>query len=187
MIGEITLQSETARNSAMTIPVDGYPEPAAWNDLSRNFEELVPIRIRKISDDFQEVVNLALRGMEGVRFTDARILAYLAERDTTSMADISRDLKIDKAWISRLVRELSDRRLVIRERDQSDSRSLLVALTDTGRMMYNEVMKIAIRHNDTVMADIDLARAITFLDTLEANVAQVITTLREQRGSEDGR
>lgn len=171
----------------MTSKADATRSPLGRNENPHDYENFIPIRIRKLADAFQEIAGLVLSGLQGVRFTDSRILAYLTKRNGSSVADISRDLQIDKAWISRLLRELSDRKLVVRSRDPTDSRSVLVTLTDTGRALHDEVMEIVLRHHDTIMAGIDQTAAITFLDRLETNVATVISTLHGQSRGMDGR
>ena len=73
-------------------------------------------------------------GDEGLGFTETRILSYLDERSDASVIDISRDLQVDKAWISRRLQSLGTKKLIAKKRDGSDSRVILVSLTAKGKL-----------------------------------------------------
>src|SRR5258708_37335068 len=61
--------------------------------------------------------------------TEVRVLYELAHRDGPSAAEIGKELGIDAGDLSRILREVAKRRLLRRNRSQSDDRQSLLSLT----------------------------------------------------------
>jgi DNA-binding MarR family transcriptional regulator len=79
------------------------------------------------------VARMILRDGLFIGFTELRILARLYEGSAASISDLSRDLLIDKAWISRQLRQLARRGLIVKGPHPSDSRVTLASLTPLAR------------------------------------------------------
>jgi DNA-binding MarR family transcriptional regulator len=140
----------------------------------REFEALLAVRIRVLADRMDLFAQRVFGAAYGVRFADVRILACVAAADQASVADISRDLNIDKAWISRLVRELEEKGLVVKSRDPADSRAVVISATDKGRDVHRQVLKTAFGHEAEMTREIDSARLSAELGQLEASVAKLM-------------
>jgi DNA-binding MarR family transcriptional regulator len=139
-----------------------------------DFEALLAVRIRVLADRMELFAQRLFGAAYGVRFADVRILAYLAKTNRASVAEISRDLNIDKAWISRLVRELEEKGLATKTADPEDSRAVLVSATAKGRHVHEQVLHTALGHEAEITGALDLARLSTDLTKLEAGVAQMM-------------
>lgn len=86
-----------------------------------------------------------------IRITQYSILRYLYMHDGTNQERISSDLKIDKALCSREVRKLKAAGYIVRQRDEKDSRKLLVRLTERAWSLERELVDIGNQLNDEVL------------------------------------
>ncbi|WP_066969654.1 MarR family winged helix-turn-helix transcriptional regulator [Rhizorhabdus dicambivorans] len=145
------------------------------------FERLIPARIHKVSDTLEDVARLMLGDAYGLGFTEARILAYLSEHKSASVIDISRDLGVDKAWISRRLQALATRKLLTKSRDGSDSRVILVSLTGKGRTEAERSMDVVRQTYGIIVDGVDLAVADALITRLETNLHDILSQLRSSQ------
>ena len=113
-------------------------------------------------------INLEAR--YGIRMTDMRILALLHDADRMSVAEISRQARVDKAWISRLSRELEDKGLVARVPDPQDSRAMLVSLTRKGRELQSKMLPQSIACDRFLLQGLDRQKLVALLTKLDQNL-----------------
>lgn len=148
------------------VPFDlSWSEPHRLTDL----EDLIPVRIARLTEIFIRVATLAFTESLGLRATDLRILNVLHADDEVSVAEISRRARIDKAWIGRLVREMEEKKLVSRKPHPNDARAMLVSLTDEGRALQKKLLPVALMHEQRALGGIDRAEFIAMLDLFERN------------------
>ncbi|WP_372731390.1 MarR family winged helix-turn-helix transcriptional regulator [Novosphingobium sp.] len=143
-------------------------------DLQRSrYDSQIPIRIRTASDLLEECARLILNDGNFIGFTELRIFGLLAEREGLSISEISRDLLVDKAWISRRVKILADRRLVRLDRHDTDSRILLASLTDDGRSLFARISGAVAPVYEEIVAGLDQDATVSLLDRLEQNLRKL--------------
>lgn len=150
-----------------------------------SYEEHIPVKIGKAADAVGDVARLILGDTHGLGLTDFRILAYLSERPSASLADVSRDLDIDKAWISRLAQALGTRNYIRKQRDPSDSRAVLASLTDEGRAAHESALSRVNRFYGRIMAGIDEELAADLIARLDANLREIAADLRSKGAGGD--
>ena len=68
--------------------------------------------------------------------TEARVIYELAVRDQWSAKELTSDLGLDAAYISRVLKKFENLDLITRERSQNDRRQQLISLTKKGRAEY---------------------------------------------------
>lgn len=147
---------------------------------SRSYEDAFPVRLRRASDALEEVVRLLLGDTHGLGFTEMRLIAYLAERRSASIGEISRELRVDKAWISRLLQALGGRGLTTQARDPSDSRVVLASLTEAGRAYHDKTMAAVTRCDAAITDGVDQDLAGELIVRIEANLRAVAQRLRSE-------
>jgi len=84
------------------------------------------------------------------------ILMPLYKKDGINQEKISQIIKVDKATITRAITRLIDEGYVIRERDENDRRAYKVFLTKKGKGIKRNIMAIAQRWDDIILANMDM-------------------------------
>ena len=79
-----------------------------------------------------------LDGMASSPFSlaEARVLYELANREQPTATDIRKELGLDAGYVSRILRDFEDRKLVKRERSKKDERQRFLSLTSKGKRVF---------------------------------------------------
>jgi DNA-binding MarR family transcriptional regulator/GNAT superfamily N-acetyltransferase len=67
---------------------------------------------------------------------EARVLYELAHRERTTATDIRKELGLDAGYASRILRNFERRKLVVRERSETDARQRFLSLTRKGQRAF---------------------------------------------------
>ncbi len=102
----------------------------------------------------------------------AGLLGLLAHQDEISQTDLQRLLGLDRSSITRHVKALEEERLIVRHADPQDNRFMLVALTETGRALIEEI-SIKGKNFDTIL----------FTDITEAETEVMLRCMRRLRAT----
>lgn len=145
-----------------------------------NLEDAIPARMARITEIFLRIGTVAYAQKLGFRVMDFRILNVLVGNEALSLADISRRARVDKAWISRLVRELEKKHLVAREQDSDDARITLVSLTERGRQLQGKILPMVAIHEQQALDGIDRSEFVGKLDRFEHNAMSLLAALEGQ-------
>ena len=105
----------------------------------KTFEDNVGVRIIRLAEVFTRLAKIGVEQPWNLRNTDLRILNTLDGSDSVAISEIARRTHVDKAWISRSVRQLEDAGLIEKRIDPKDSRVSLAALTPEGRALLEEI------------------------------------------------
>jgi DNA-binding MarR family transcriptional regulator len=140
----------------------------------QTLEDNAGVRILRLAEVFARLARIGVEQPWGLRQTDLRILNILDGVERVAMSEIARRTHVDKAWISRSVRQLVDKDLVACSFDPADSRVTLVALTERGRALLDEIRPSVQWHERAALDGIDAAAFKRDLDTLLANVEAML-------------
>jgi DNA-binding MarR family transcriptional regulator len=105
----------------------------------KTFEDNVGVRIIRLAEVFTRLAKIGVEQPWNLRNTDLRILNTLDGAESVAISEIARRTHVDKAWISRSVRELEKNGLIEKRVDPKDSRVSLAALTSKGRALLEEI------------------------------------------------
>ncbi len=146
----------------------------------RRLDTLVDMPLYRFSRLLAEAGALVVRvceGRFGITRREWRVLSYLALHDGAPPTELSRRAALDKALTSRVVASLSEKGLVVRVTKPSDRRRALIYLTERGRQIHDEVLPLARRINQEVLAalsDEEVDRLDDMLDRLQARAEAVV-------------
>ncbi|NIC43685.1 MarR family winged helix-turn-helix transcriptional regulator [Aquabacterium sp. A08] len=146
----------------------------------RRLDTLVDMPLYRISRLLAEAGSLVVRACEGrfgITRREWRLMSYLAPTEGLSPSALSRAAGLDKARTSRTIAALVDKRLAERLALPSDRRHAVVRLTAQGRRIHDELLPLARRINQDVLAvlsdeEVDWLDGV--LDRLQAQATAVV-------------
>src|SRR5438045_8951110 len=80
---------------------------------------------------------------------EVRVLYQIAQRERTAAAEIAHDLRLDRGYLSRILRQFQKQGLLARTTSREDARRSQLALTAKGRRAF---AALHARQNDEVAA-----------------------------------
>ena len=84
--------------------------------------------------------------------TEVRVLYELAHRDGPAASELARDLGLDAGYLSRILRRFETSGLTRRTPSENDARQSLIALTETGRGMFDALDEASTREVGGMLA-----------------------------------
>lgn len=118
-------------------------------------DQFLPYRLSIASNAVSDAIATAYRTLFGLRIPEWRLVAVLAEDGALSQQALCGRTRMDKVTVSRAAIALADRRLVARAPNPEDQRSHLLALTDEGWALYEQVAPKALELERCVFEGID--------------------------------
>jgi len=144
------------------------------NSDAVTFEDNVGVRVVRLAEVFSRLARIGVEQPWGLRGTELRILNILDRVDGVAISEIARRTHVDKAWISRSVRDLELKGLVTRRGDAADSRKTQAVLSGEGRALLDELRPLVVWHEARVLKGIDEAAFKHDLDRLLANAEAIL-------------
>ncbi len=106
-------------------------------------------------------------GHFGIGIPEWRVIAMLGEFGRLTSRDIGEFSQMHKTMVSRAVRDLDRRGLVIRAENRDDRREAFVDLTEAGRQIYQRIVPLALAFEDRLMAEVGAADRAAFSRVLD--------------------
>lgn len=142
----------------------------------RTLEDLVPVRIVRIAEVLARLATRTIEARVGLRNTDLRLMNLLDGFEAVAVNEIARRAHVDKAWVSRSLRDLEKHGLVTRKSHDKDSRLTLVELSAEGRALLEQVRPLAVAREARLLDGID---PVAFKANLERLMLNAETMLEE--------
>lgn len=115
----------------------------------------------------------------GLRVPEWRVLACLHDRDGAMITHLARIALMEQSRLTRIIIQMEERGLVLRQNDPKDGRRVRVFLTPKGRVLADELIPEARAHEAELLARLPGAKAASFkpmlralLDSLEDDTPQ---------------
>jgi DNA-binding MarR family transcriptional regulator len=134
----------------------------------------IAVRVVRISEIVSRIATLTIEARWGLSNTDLRLLNNLDGAAPMAVSELSRRAHVDKAWVSRSLRDLEIRKLVQRRSHNKDSRLSLISLSARGQQLLDEVRPFALNNELELLSGLDARQLKRLLGVLEVNaVAQL--------------
>jgi len=140
----------------------------------RTLEDLVAVRIVRISEVLARLATRTIESRVGLRNTDLRLLNLLDGFQGVTVNEIARRAHVDKAWVSRSLRDLERAGLVTRKSNRKDSRVTVVDLSAKGRALLEQVRPLAVAREARLLDGIDQAGLKASLERLMLNAETML-------------
>jgi len=140
----------------------------------KSFRNLLTFRLHMVARLSERVSEEYYRRQFDLSLPECRVIGITGGYGSVSFKKVASDTYLEKSYASRVVSSLVERNILEKLENPSDSRSVLLRLTDHGVKVHDEMHQAAIRLNDWLTA------------TLSADQPQAFTaTLRQLEGRLD--
>jgi DNA-binding MarR family transcriptional regulator len=137
-------------------------------------DDFLPYRLSIASNRVSAAIASAYQALFGLKISEWRLVAVIAEGPGMTQQALGLATRMDKVTVSRAAAALVERGLVARQPNPGDQRSHMLALTATGRALYDDVAPKALELEAQVFAGFspkEIATFRTMLDRIEASAA----------------
>lgn len=134
---------------------------------SRELADFFPYRLSVTSNAVSVLIANRYRARFGLKIPEWRVMAVLGDRGTATQRELTELTLMDKVAVNRACKELEDRALASRQPNARDGRSHLLALTDEGRSVYDEVMPLATQTEREILSVLSDDEQAQLRDLLE--------------------
>jgi DNA-binding MarR family transcriptional regulator len=135
----------------------------------RGLDDLLNYRLMRLFALSGAPVVRLCEGRYGISRREWRIVALLAAHGALGPSELASRGDLDRARTSRSIQSLAVKKLVQRTAQPGDGRRAIVALTATGRALYDELFPQVAEINRRMLARLDEA----LLEPLDAALAQL--------------
>lgn len=131
----------------------GFPGDRA-SDKGLDLDNYVPAFLTFLANKLSSGASAVYRRRFGIGITDWRIMALLAIEPWVPAGRICEVIGLDKAAVSRSVRDMAALGLVETQVQDCDQRRQFIALTREGIVMHDAIVDIALERERVLLADL---------------------------------
>lgn len=145
---------------------------------------VVAYRVARVNAETVRLLSLLCEA-NGFKFNVWKVFSAIGSYEPISAVEISRHTTIDKAMVSRVIRQLLDRKYIERKLDDHDARLVNIQLTKAGRAAYVRTANAIDDLQKRLLADVSAGKVnefIELLDMLEQRTKDEIETAQAAGG-----
>lgn len=131
--------------------------------------EFLPYQLSITSNAVSDLIARAYRGKFALKIPEWRLMAVLGEVASATQRELVAATAMDKVTVNRASKALEERGLIGRAPNAADGRSHHLALTVTGRELYEQIVPMAL----SVEAELEIVLGNGEAKALEAMLAQL--------------
>lgn len=135
--------------------------------------EFLPYQLSITSNAVSDLIARAYRGRFALKIPEWRLMAVLGEVASATQRELVAATAMDKVTVNRASKALEDRSLIARAPNAADGRSHHLALTDTGRELYEQIVPLALSVEAELVNSIESKVLEAMLKQLRARVAEL--------------
>jgi DNA-binding MarR family transcriptional regulator len=141
------MSAEPTKTDAPPAPADEHAEL----DLDR----FLPYRLSVLSNRISQAIARLYQARFGFGITEWRVIAVLGRNPELSANAVAERTAMDKVAVSRAVAHLLERGLLLREMHGDDRRRSVLALSEAGIRIYDEIVPLALGRERKLLATLD--------------------------------
>lgn len=148
--------------------------------------EYLPYRLSVTSNRASGLIARAYQARFGLSVSEWRVIAVLGEIAPLTAQGVCEATAMDKVTVSRAIRALDERGLVLRRRQAADRRASDVSLTQDGARIYAEIAPAALAYERSLLDGFtaeERAALIALLERLERRLD--VLSAQDERRAED--
>jgi DNA-binding MarR family transcriptional regulator len=130
-------------------------KPASADHAPLELEKFLPYRLSVLSNTVSQAIANEYQSRYDLSVTEWRVMAVLARFEGLSAREVAERTAMDKVAVSRALARLVEAGRVSRDTHDSDRRRSVLALTDAGWAIHDEVAPMARTHERQVLARLD--------------------------------
>lgn len=142
-----------AGEQATRTPDAGDADPGEHAVLE--LERFLPYRLSVLSNRVSQTIASAYADRFGLAITEWRVIAVLGRYQGLSASEVAERTAMDKVAVSRAVARLLARGLLERDTHGGDRRRSVLALSDSGYKVYDDVVPLALRYERELVEALD--------------------------------
>ena len=126
-------------------------------------------KIRQFNRDYTELLGVLNKKIfnTDLSWPEGRILIEIGLNDLLTPMMISKKLKMDKSYVSRIITKLAKKELLVKIPSTKDSRSVEIKLTDKGKEVWKKVNEASNKQVENWLKDFDSNQQEEFFEALE--------------------
>lgn len=135
-------------------------------------ENIIPYNINRLTYKMNRLLERDLNA-QGLSISAWRVLAVLDGTSTATVNDLAVFAMIEQSTLSRLLRRMEEKSLIVITPSPDDGRVRDIRLTDTGRETYRRLEAITLRHVRRItngLSPADLKRLLGYVRHMRKNV-----------------
>lgn len=140
-----------------------------------DLERFLPYRLSVLSNRVSQSIAQGYAERFGIGITEWRVIAVLGRDAELSANEVAERTAMDKVAVSRAVARLLERGLLQRDTHGDDRRRSVLALSEAGYAVYDEVVPVALAYEQRLLAPLDDAER-AMLDGLLTKLAAATKT-----------
>ncbi len=135
--------------------------------------EFLPYQLSITSNAVSDLIARDYRGRFALKIPEWRVMAVLGEVASATQRELVAATAMDKVTVNRASKALEDRGLIGRAPNVADGRSHHLALTGTGRELYEQIVPMALSVEAQLLASEEAQALEAMLTKLRARVAEL--------------
>lgn len=135
-----------------------------------SFRNLMTFRLHKVARISERISEQYYRKHMDLSLPEGRVIGITASHGSVSFKRVAAEANLEKSYASRVVSALVERGIIEKHVNPSDSRSVLLQLTEYGRGVHEQTYALALQLNARLQAPFRRDQVddfVAFLGTLE--------------------
>ncbi|MGJ8546370.1 MAG: MarR family winged helix-turn-helix transcriptional regulator [Sulfitobacter sp.] len=140
--------------------------------------EALTYRVGRLSNISDRLSHLMAEREFSISLNELRVIGLTFERGPIRASALADELFMDKSQLSRLVKLLVGKRLLIAVKSPQDARAVDLSLSDEGKAMHRKVLAEVARNNRRIGAPLTPQEVARYLEMTDRLTEQALAMLR---------